>query len=448
MNHTKLLFDLAALKRNERKPPAKLRALQEKKLRALLAYANERSPYYRAAFRGLDVQTAPLEALPALDKTTLLERFDELITVPGLTQEALRRFDAGEPGGREAFQGKYHVVHSSGSTGKPGYFLYDAAAWRAMLLGIIRGALWEMSMPQILKLLAGGPRIAYIAATDGRYGGAMAVGDGIDGLRAAQLHLDIKTPLNEWVRRLRAFRPNIVIGYPSAIKILAGLVQTGELDLQLIRVISCGEPLGGRLRRSLEDVFHVRLVNFYGASESLALGVETDPQSGLYLFDDLNVIEAREDGVYLTCLYNFAQPLIRYRLSDRLSLRAPDHRYPFTRAVGLVGRDEDLLWFENEAGAREFLHPLAVEGFCIEGLLDYQFRQTGDASFALLAETAKNAARETIRAGVRKQLGEILAEKGLDYVRFAIDFTDHIPPDPLTGKKRLIVPMEERSAAI
>lgn len=35
-----------------------------------------------------------------------------------------------------------------------------------MLLGIIRGALWDMSMPQILSLLARGPRIAYIAATD------------------------------------------------------------------------------------------------------------------------------------------------------------------------------------------------------------------------------------------------------------------------------------------
>ncbi len=448
MNHANLLFDLASLKRNEKQPPARLRALQEKKLRKLLSYANARSPYYREAFRGLDVQTAPLETLPTLDKATLLERFDELITVPGLTQEALRRFDAEEPAGRDAFQGKYHVVHSSGSTGKPGYFLYDEAAWDTMLLGIIRGALWDMSMPQILKLLANGPRIAYIAATDGRYGGAMAVGDGIEGLRGMQMHLDIKTPLNEWARRLRALRPNIIIGYPSAIKILAGLVQTGELDLHLIRVISCGEPLGNRLRRSLEDVFHVRLVNFYGASESLALGVETDPRSGLYLFDDLNVIETRDDGIYLTCLYNFAQPLIRYRLSDRLSLRAPDDRYPFTRAEGLLGRCEDLLWFENGAGEREFLHPLAVEGFCIEGLLDYQFRQTGNASFTLLAETAKNAARETIRDGVQKQLGEILAEKGLDYVNFEIGFTDHIAPDPLTGKKRLIVPMEERSAAI
>ena len=113
-----------------------------------------------------------------------------------------------------------------------------------MLLGIIRGALWNMSMTPILKLLASGPRIAYLAATDGRYGGAMAVGDGIDGVHASQMYLDIKTPLSEWVRQIQEFKPNMIIGYPSAIKILAELVERGEIKLRLFRVISCGEPLG------------------------------------------------------------------------------------------------------------------------------------------------------------------------------------------------------------
>lgn len=187
MNTIKVLQELAALKQNEKKSSAQLHGLQEKKLRAILTYAYGHSQYYKDAFEaaGLTaetVRTAPLTAFPTLDKTTLLEQFDSLITVPDVTQEELRRFDAEEAADRKPYKGKYHVVHSSGSTGTPGYFLYDTAAWNSMLLGIIRGALWGMSMPQILALLARGPRIAYIAATDGRYGGAMAVGDGIDGV--------------------------------------------------------------------------------------------------------------------------------------------------------------------------------------------------------------------------------------------------------------------------
>lgn len=232
MNTIKVLQELAALKRNEKRTVSQLRRMQEQKLRTMLTFAYEHSPYYKNAFEaaGLtteSVRTAPLSAFPMLDKVTLLEQFDSLITVPDVTQEELRSFDGSQTADRKPYKGKYHMVHSSGSTGTPGYFLYDTAAWNSMLLGIIRGALWDMSMPQILKLLAKGPRIAYIAATDGRYGGAMAVGDGIDGVGAKQMYLDIKTPLAEWVRQLRAFRPNIIIGYPSAIKILAELMERG-----------------------------------------------------------------------------------------------------------------------------------------------------------------------------------------------------------------------------
>lgn len=451
MNTINVLKELAVLKQNEKKSTVQIRRMQEQKLRAMLTYAYEHSSFYKDAFEaaGLTaetVRTAPLAAFPTLDKATLLEQFDRLITVPDVTQEELRRFDGSEAVDRKPYKGKYHVVHSSGSTGTPGYFLYDTAAWNSMLLGIIRGALWGMSMPQILKLLVKGPRIAYIAATDGRYGGAMAVGDGIDGVGAKQMYLDIKMPLAEWIRQLRAFRPNIIIGYPSAIKILAELMEQGKLKLNVVRVISCGEPLGSGLRSYLESIFHIRVVNFYGASESLALGAETDPAEGMLLFDDMNVIEADENGIYLTCLYNFAQPLIRYRLSDRLTLYPPkeDNRCPFTRAVGLLGRNEDLLWFEDEDGNREFLHPLAIEGFCIEGLMDYQFRQMGKDSFEMLAEISDTASEDAIREEMLCQMKSILSEKRLTYVQFHVRFVEEIRPNPRTGKKQLIVGTDEK----
>ena len=147
------------------------------------------------------------------------------------------------------------------------------------------------------------------------------------------------------------------------------------------------------------------------------------------------------DFVYLTCLYNYAQPLIRYRLSDHLTLNPPKpgSGCPFTCATGLLGRNEDLLWFEDGRGNREFLHPLAIEGFCIEGLLDYQFRQTGPDSFEMLAETANNVDQESIRRELLLQMRAILLEKGLGYVQFYVQFTGCIRPDPQTGKKKLIV---------
>lgn len=442
------LKGLYGLMQNTRLSAERMQDMQDAKLRKLLRFAWEHSAFYRRSFAraGIgeaELDTSPLSAFPTIDKTVLMEHFDEIVTVPGLRQEALRRFDAENAADRKPYLDKYHIVHSSGSTGTPGYFLYDEAAWQAMLLGIVRGALWDMSMAQVLALLAGRPRIVYIAATDGRYGGAMAVGDGIDGVGAKQMYLDIKAPVSEWIERVRRFKPNIIIGYPSAIKILAELVLAGQAQVRVKRVVSCGEPLSVGLRAFLEAAFRCPVVNFYGASESLALGVETGREDGMLLFDDLNVVEVENGAMYLTSLYNFAQPLIRYRLSDHLVLKSPLAGSPFTRAELLLSRNEDMLWFTDGAGHREFVHPLAVEGFCLEGLRDYQFCQTAPDAFEMLAQ-ADLARRDGIEREMTRQMRAILREKHLERVRFSVRFVDAILPDPATGKKPLIVARTER----
>ncbi len=447
MNYVSTLLQLCTLKNQAKCSRRKMKEIQNNKLRKLLHYAWENSVYYRRTFeragiREKDLDTLPISCFPTINKKGLLEYFDELVTVPDLKQEELRKFDAETEVDRKAYKGKYHIVHSSGSTGKPGYFVYDDQAWNTMLLGIIRAALWEMSMPEIVGMLCKKPKIVYMAATNGRYGGAMAVGDGIDDLQAEQMHLDINEPMEQWSDKLNRFQPDIVIGYPSAIKIMGELTEKNYIKLKIKRIITCGEPLGHSLRGYLEDLFQCTVINFYGASESLALGVESDPEEGMLLFDDLNLIEVENGRMFLTCLYNYAQPLIRYELSDHLILEKAkkSDTYPFTRAKGLIGRNEDIIWFSDEDGKEEFLHPLAIEGFCIDGLIDYQFRKTSRDSFEMYAQISKSANEEEIRADMTGQMRKILEEKCLGYVKFYVIFVDEILPLPETGKTPLILP--------
>lgn len=446
MNYVKLLWKLHQLKNNTRKTKVQMKLLQQKKLYQMLHYAYDHSAYYRNAFLqcGINkslIDTTPITEFPVIDKQRLIDNFDALITVNDVTQDELRRFDESEHTS-EVLKGKYHVVHSSGSTGTPGYFIYDEEAWSAMLLAILRGALWDMSMFEILRLLWKTPRIVYIAATDGRYGGALAVGSGIKGVHAQQLSLDIKQPMQEWIEEIQKFQPNMIIGYSSAIKILAELVEAGSVRVDVKRIISCGEPMCNSLRQYLERVFHCDVVNFYGASESLALGVEIHENEGMYLFDDMNYIEVENGKMYITSLYNFTQPLIRYELSDRLVWEEGEARYPFTRIKNITGRNEDLMWFKNDQGHKEFLHPLAIEGFCMEGMLDYQFIQIDDALFELDIEVANKDCKARIQKNMGNSLKKILKEKQLEYVKFVIKFVDEILPNPNTGKKQLIVKKE------
>lgn len=451
MGYFKLLWDFFILRSNTKKSRNNIQKMQDKKLRKLLKYAYENSPYYHSSFEKAGItrdslNTCLMSSLPTIDKELLMKHFDELVTTKDLQQENLRMFDEETKEHTILYRNKYHVVHSSGSTGKPGYFVYDEEAWRKMTVAIIRGALWNMTMREILMVLVRGPRILYIAATDGRYGGAMAVGDGIEGLHAKQLSLDIKTPLFEWIEKIKRFKPNIIIGYPSAIKILADLVEKGEVQVNITRVIFCGEPLDSGLRKYMEDTFQAKVINFYGSSESLALGVEDSSLDGMYLFDDMNYIEVEDGTMYITSLYNYVQPLIRYKISDQLVLKevGENHSCPFMQAEILRGRQEDLLWFEDGEGNKDFLHPLAVEGFCMEGLLDYQFCQIEVDTFEMLVEISDVSRENDIREELMRQMEQILKEKQLEYIQFYVRFVEKILPDPKTGKKKLVLSNEMR----
>lgn len=446
MNYINLLFNLYKLKKNTKKTRDEIIDLQQKKLRKIIKYAYNNSEYYHKTFEATgitseNIDTLPISKFPTIDKMSLIKNFNSLVTEKDLSQEELRKFDSNENKDKKTFNDKYHIVHSSGSTGKPAYFVYDNKAWEYMLLGVIRAALWNMSMFQILKYLFKGPRIMYIAATNGRYGGAMAVGDGIEGVKGNQLFIDINTPLKDWIEKTNNFKPDMIVGYPSAIKILGELIENGKLNVDVFRVISCGEPLSVNLRNYFKKIFNADIINFYGASESLALGVETDLNDGMYLFDDMNYIEIENGNMYLTSLYNYAQPLIRYKITDRLKIKndTVKSKYPFTNVESVTGRDEDILWFEDGKGKKEFLHPLAIEGFCVDGLIDYQFRQISCDSFEMLAQTSDKSKNHIIETKMLNQMKKILSEKYLDYVQFYIQFTDEILPDKKTGKKKLIV---------
>lgn len=295
-----------------------------------------------------------------------MQNYDELVTDSKVKQEELRKFDESPASKSENYLGRYHIIHSSGSTGIPRYFVYDDKAWGQMILGIIRGALWGMSMIDILKLLAGKPRILYIAATDGRYAGAMAVGDGITGLRAKQEYLDINEPIEKGNQKVTKFDPNIVIGYPSAIKLMAEQVRLGRVPNHVRRVISCGEPLSVGLRNSNDS-------------------------------------------------------------------------YGFSRAEVLLCRNEDEMWFRKADGTKEFIHPLSVEGICVDGLKDYQFVQTSEKSFQIRAEISEDASKEAIIQGIESIIEPLLSEKALGNIYYEICFVDTVEVNTDTGKKPLII---------
>ena len=68
--------------------------------------------------------------------------------------------------------------------------------------------------------------------------------------------------------------------------------------------------------------------------------------------------------------------------------------------------------------------------------MDYQFRQTDNVAFEMLAQVREDGRKMYVQKEILKQ---ILHEKNMDGVRFFVRFVKEILPDSKTGKKQLIV---------
>ncbi len=110
----------------------------------MLRYAYTHSPYYRKAFEAIGITSdniaeTPLNRFPTLNKELLMTRFDELVTDQSLKQKDILHFCEDQADGSQTYLGKYHIVHSSGSTGTPRYLDTDLATNAGRPSGIKTG---------------------------------------------------------------------------------------------------------------------------------------------------------------------------------------------------------------------------------------------------------------------------------------------------------------------
>ena len=74
--------------------PAGLARRQQRRLAELVAFARRTSPTYRTRYRGLPNQIEDPAVLPVVDKPTLMAEFDDWVTDPTVTADAVTAFAA------------------------------------------------------------------------------------------------------------------------------------------------------------------------------------------------------------------------------------------------------------------------------------------------------------------------------------------------------------------
>ena len=170
---SELLISLGKMRefrRAARLTRAQLEAQKLAKFRRLVRHARDRSPYYRRIIqeRGIDVDRCQPVDFPLLTKTLLMRHFDEIATAPGITKQAIADFLTRSKDPTERFLGKYRVIHTSGSSGEVGYFVYSPQDWA-------RGVAIRPRTQRMVRKRKGKFRLAYFAAIDGHYAGVTLI---------------------------------------------------------------------------------------------------------------------------------------------------------------------------------------------------------------------------------------------------------------------------------
>jgi phenylacetate-CoA ligase len=439
MHDIQLLWKVLELRRNERRAPEAVVRIRERKFRRILKWAYRRCPHYRDAFgrrqiREQDLAEVPIAELPPLTKREVIEGFDALVTTPALTRREVERFIQEEPDPKRLFKGRYQVVHSSGSSGQAVITCYTLAEMVTAFSCSARMHAFELGKKN---------RAAFYGATQGRLGGVSLVEHGRRGVLRHLYEiclLDMTLPLREVIERLNRFRPQILIGYSTALQVLARKQLEGDLALAPRIIENGGERLLPSDAELIGRAFPgVPIVNMYAAAECYYLGIGREEYGGIYLMDDFNYVEVLDDHILVTNLFNYTQPLIRYRIDDQVRLKQDDRKLlPFRLADSVVGKVEEPLWFTNERRARDYLHA-SVFHLAIPGLAKYQVVKTGEERFEFRVIDQREAAPDGVKRAVEDAVREVLRRKGMTNLQFSVVSSPLVLVDPRTRKFRLMM---------
>ena len=399
------------------------------------------SPYYRERIGGGPVELA---ALPVLDKPTLMERFDDIVTDRRLRRDELlahlERVD-----GDELLLGRYRAMTTSGSSGRKGLYVYDRPGWVAIGAAFMRFSAWAGTRPKLPRR-----RMATIAGGSpthmSRRGSAM-LSIGLHRMLA----LPVTMPVPRMVEALNAFGPDACTStrrWPSCWPTRSAPAACARRPRSSPPRASSARPRWPRRSRTRSACARSTCTPPPRACGARQCG----EGEGHHLFEDLAIVEnVDEDGrpvpdgergarVLVTNLANFVQPLIRFEVSD-LVTSTPSRARAGARCAGCAridGRADAVLRLPAAGGARVPVHPLQFGVITADrGVREFQVLQRGDGVQVRVVVREGQPPAE-VAERLRERVGERLAALGVSDPHVEVEPCAALERPP-AGKLQLVV---------
>lgn len=444
MNIISLITQLQKFKNDSSLTSLKVKELSAQRFTSLVQKAYKTSDFYHDLYSSHGIKYKDIADMipsdfPIIDKSMVMDNFDSLITDKSITHRDVEKFITSDFNPNHRYKGNV-VIHTSGSTGVPGIFVYSKEEWN-FIVALLTSRI-DHPMPKLFQRF----KLAFIGATHGHYAGVT--------LTAGAPKLIYNTKLfskpedtESLVREMNKFQPDIISGYAGVIYQLALAQLEGKLKIKPKRIQASGEALSEHMREVVYSAFGLDVVNLYACSESILLGIQKSPQDPFFLFNDWHHIEVVDDNnnvlpegtagsLLVTPLYRTLQPLIRYRMSDNIAVKTGEHA--FMTLEKFAGRESEVLTFVDAQNVKRTIHPFKLIEFFIPGLKKFQFVQTSPNSLLLRIDMADGY--ENSKQEAEKRLLDILKAEGFDtFISTEVKVVKSIEMNSKTGKFNLII---------
>lgn len=311
-------------------------------LRKILCHAFETVPYYRDVFQQVGLQRIDLERFTLCD----------LPRIPFLEKRNLRLFGKSKLLSSQREDGG-EFFSSSGSTGTPTEILFSYFMHQR----------WSAAMEARVRHWAGVNR----NMARGMIGGRRIIPDGVakppyyrynyfeKQTYFSAYHIAPQT-VASYVEGMWKNNVQYMTGYAVSNYILARFIRDLKLSAPKMQaVITSSEKLTTEMREIFEEVYQCKTFDSWSGVEACGLVSECEYGS-LHISPDVGILEILdEDGkpvepgqegeVVCTGLLNFDQPLIRYRIGDRMKLGSGKCKCGRDLPIidEIIGRVEDVV---------------------------------------------------------------------------------------------------------
>jgi phenylacetate-coenzyme A ligase PaaK-like adenylate-forming protein len=334
---------------------------------------------------------------------------------------------------------RYFVLASGGSSGVRGLFAWDRDAAVEFFCAVLRSGL-----RQVAAMMGWPPArplpIVLAAAPTGMHA-TRALMTLAEGAVAMPVFAPATLPFDEVVERVNAAQPMLIAGYTSTVARLADARAAGSLTATPQMVVVTSEQLTPELSDRIARGFGAPPANNFASTEGL-IGA-APPGSDVFDFaSDLAIVEFVDaedrpvsvgepaDHVLVTNLANVTQPLIRYRLDDRMVEAEPSPLHGHQRAR-LDGRNDAYM----DLGGVQ-IHPLSLRSALLKHpeIIEYQvFHGAGGLRVDIVPGGPVDSTR------LEREIAAVLVAAGANGIEVTIRPVDAVRRDPGTGKARRFI---------